>query len=219
MTRLENELLNYKSKYTDTSGTLKNEIGINDRNKLERVERTITNYKLANLYLHPELSLENGVKKYSVNHYLCIHKYLFEDIYSFAGKIRDESINKTIPFCLPQFIYNSLESTLSRMYKESKKISNREELLNFIVRYYPELDVIHPFREGNGRCEREFFRQYIKDICVNNELDNYYLDFSLITDKKDFIKAVIDADICVDDNHLREIFSDILVCYDKGLKK
>ena len=105
------------------------------------------------------------------------------------------------------------------MNKFSRNVHDREKLLDFITYFYSELDVIHPFREGNGRCEREFLRQYISYICENNNLDdNYYLDFSLIEDRNSFINAIVNADICKESDSLRSIFDNILVSDKKYTK-
>ncbi len=218
MSRLESELFNYKP-HSEKNGVLINNFNITDKNELDKVERTNTTARLALLYLKPSLALNDNIKKFSLKHYLNIHKFLFDGIYPFAGVIRDEPIQKDIPFCLPQLIYNNLNDTLKKMDRSSDRVTNRDELLEFITYYFAEIDVIHPFREGNGRCEREFFRQYVIDICEKNNLENYYLDFSLIEDKDDFISAVIDADACIDSDHLKNIFDGILVGGDKKLKR
>ena len=218
LARLKSDLFNYKS-HSEIDGVLINEFNVTDKMELDKLERTNTTARLALLYLKPSLAFEDGMKKFSVNHYLNIHKFLFNGIYPFAGVIRDEPIQKTIPFCLPHLIYNNLTDTLNKMSRDVDRITNRDELLDFITYYFAEVDVIHPFREGNGRCEREFFRQYVIYICEKNNLDSYYLDFSKISDKDDFINAVIDADACIDNKHLRNIFDNILVCEKKEIKK
>lgn len=218
MAKLESELFNYKSHY-ENDGVLINDFNITDKSELDKKERTNTTARLALLYLKPSLALKDNMRKFSLEHYLNIHKFLFDGIYPFAGIIRDEPIQKEIPFCLPQLIYNNLNDTLNRMDKNSNRITNRDELLDFITYYFAEVDVIHPFREGNGRCEREFFRQYVIDLCEKNNLDNYYLDFSLIDNKDDFINAVVDADACIDSEHLRNIFDNILVSEEKKLRR
>lgn len=204
MARIENELLNYKSKYVE-NGVLINKFSIKNQTALDEIERVITSYKLTKLYL------DDDNKKFDVNHYLSIHKYLFEDIYSFAGKIRDENIQKQIPFCLPNLIYSNLESTLNKAKNDSKNIKNREQLIEFLAFYYAELDIIHPFREGNGRCEREFLRQYTKRICKDNNIGDYSLNYDLIDNKEEFIKAVIIADSTCDITYLKEIMNNIVV--------
>ena len=155
---------------------------------------------------------------FDVQHYLNIHKFLFEDIYDFAGEIRSENIAKTIPFCLPNLIYSNLKNTLENAKRDSLRITNEEELIEFLADYYAQIDIIHPFREGNGRCEREFFRQYVLEINKKINFGEYELDYSNIDNKDNFIKAVIIADATCDLTLLKEYMRAILV-KKKNLRK
>lgn len=211
MARL-NEVLNYNSQYTNEKGVLENNLNIDDPIELERVERLMTGFKLANLYLNP------GKQSFDVDHYLGIHKYLFEDIYPFAGQIRSENINKRIPFCLPNFIHENLVNTLKKARIMAERITNEEELMNFITYFYSELDIIHPFREGNGRTEREFLRQYVEKINETISFGTYYLDYNQIENREDFINAIIIADATCDLTYLKEFIRKILVNSNKKIK-
>lgn len=176
-----------------------------DAKLLDKAERMITSYKLAKLYLEP------GSQTFDVNHYLSIHKFLFEDIYSFAGEIRNENITKGIPFCLPNFIYENLHDTLRKANGKVKTIDSRDKLLIFITELFSDLNIIHPFREGNGRCEREFIRQFMDYICKTNNLEAYYLDYSLIEDNNSYLNAVIKAAANLDYSDLLMLFDSILI--------
>lgn len=211
MARLD-DVLNYDSKYIDENNVLKNKINATTLIELEKQERIITNYKLAELYMREN----NG--NFDVQHYLNIHKFLFEDIYDFAGEIRSENIAKTIPFCLPNLIYSNLKNTLENAKRDSLRITNEEELIEFLADYYAQIDIIHPFREGNGRCEREFFRQYVLEINKKINFGEYELDYSNIDNKDNFIKAVIIADATCDLTLLKEYMRAILV-KKKNLRK
>lgn len=204
MSRLESDLLNYSSKYL-SNGVLINKLGLETEEELNKAERMITSYKLAKLYINP------GKQTFDVNHYLAIHKFLFEDIYYFAGEIRSENIAKRIPFCLPNFIYQELDRVLSNALKKVNTIDTRDKLLVFITELYSELDIIHPFREGNGRCEREFIRQFIDYICKKNNLKSYNLDYSAIVNREDYINAVVKADATLDYSDLLTLFDSVLV--------
>ena len=65
-------------------------------------------------------------------------------------EVLDEVIAKRIPFCLPQNIYTFLEDTLNRAKKRAENINSYDELLRVVVEIYSDLDITHPFREGNG---------------------------------------------------------------------
>ncbi len=199
MTEIDNILLNYGKEEV-----LKNKLNINTIEELEKQERLITSYKLAKLYLDP------GKQTFDVEHYLSIHKFLFEDIYDFAGKFRTEKITKRISFCSPMFIYSELERTLKDARNRIKTLTSKEAILDYIPILHSDLDVIHPFREGNGRTEREFIRQYINFVCEFNSLGSMCLDYNKV-DKNEFVDAVVKADALLDYTDLRKIFENILI--------
>ncbi len=203
------EILNYQSPYTRAGGVLQNKLNLDDEELLNKAERMVTSYKLAKLYLDP------GHQTFDIEHYKSIHKFLFEDIYPFAGEIRTEVISKRIPFCLPQYITTELNKLFASLKYTIPNIHNREDLLKFITEFYANLDIIHPFREGNGRTEREFVRQLLDYICKTNGLEEYNLDYSLIENKNEFINAVVKADALLDYSDLMVLFDRILVVKEK----
>lgn len=211
MSRIENEVLNYESKY-EKGGVLDNKLGIENDSSLNKAERMITSFKLAKLYLNP------GKQSFDIEHYLSIHKFLFEDIYPFAGEIRDENISKSIPFCRPEFIAQELKRVLKIAMKLVPTITSREKLLKYVTELYSDLDVIHPFREGNGRTEREFMRQLIDYICQKNNLEPYNLDYSAIKDRDKYIDAVVKADAYLDYTDLMLLFDEILIIKEENLE-
>ena len=92
---------------------------------------------------------------------MSIHKFLFEDIYPFAGLFRNENIAKDY-FQFAEWEY--IESELAKLLTELKNenfLSNlsKEKFAERLAYYWAELNVLHPFREGNGRTTREFLRQ------------------------------------------------------------
>lgn len=181
-------------------GVMVNLLNIRNQEDLEKVERELTTFKLLKLFENP------GKQTFDVNHYLSIHKYLFGDIYPFAGKIRDEAISKAVTFCLPDYIYTNLKETLMRAKKAIPFLDTPEKLFNFILPLYADLDIIHPFREGNGRTIREFMRQYIQYVCVvNNFSEIYFLDYGQIT-REEYLDAVITADALCQYDKLKEAF-------------
>lgn len=217
MEELNNHLKEVFSKQSSycypNSDVLINKKGIKNQTELMEVEKSIVLLKLFNLQV-------NGFKnnKFDVEHYLAIHKYLFEDLYSFAGKTRNENIKKgNTPFCRPEFIYNYLSYTLEEMNKKSRNINNLEELLDFLAYYYSEINIIHPFREGNGRVEREFFRQFVKHLNKNLSFGSFELDYSNITDdvRKYLIEGSIMSATKGDCSTLRLFFENVLKSMEK----
>lgn len=145
---------NSKYCYPNTE-ILINKLNIKDAKKLSIYEAKITAAK--SLSLRQKGITGNFDKK----HFLEIHHYLFEDIYPFAGKLREENIAKgTFRFAMWEYIEPELDKLLKKL-KEENYLANlsKEELAKKLAYYLAELNVLHPFREGNGRTEREFIRQ------------------------------------------------------------
>lgn len=135
-----------------------------------------------------ELEIEHTVKgKYGINHLKRIHKYIFQDIYPFAGQFRLEDISKgSTDFCKSEFIVENLELIFNEMKKEKYlKGLNAQEFSEKVAYYMSEINMIHPFREGNGRSIREFVRQLANNC-------GYIINWSLI-DKETLLNATIIA--------------------------
>ena len=206
---------NYEKMYDTQSkycylGTniLINKADIRDAETLEKLDRLQTTYALSRLYL-TEI---NGT--FGIEHYKAIHKYLFNELYDFAGEFRYENISKDgIPFCRPEFVYRQLNVLLEQMKKQSYKISSEEELLEFLSYFYSEINLVHPFREGNGRTLREFIRQYVLEINKRISFGHYELDFSMLSenDKSMHILACEKSAINGDFRELKNFFKTCLV--------
>ena len=144
------------SKYCyENSGTLINKLDIRDYKQLEKYEAKITAAKSLGL------RIKGITGEFDKKHYISIHQYLFEDLYPFAGKFREENIGKG-EFRFASFEY--IEPELDRLLKELKQENfleglSKQELAKRLAYYLSELNVLHPFREGNGRTNREFIRQ------------------------------------------------------------
>lgn len=168
------------------SNVLVNKFNITNQNRLENVERRIV---LNNLY---ELRTNKYIGKFDITHFTNIHKMLFEDIYPFAGLFRIENISKD-NFRFAE--WNYIESELIRILNELKneeylKNKDKEELSIRLAYYMSELNVLHPFREGNGRTIREFIRQLAF-------INGYILDFEKYEPKvilNAMIKSVVNTD-------------------------
>lgn len=151
--------------------TLKNKLGIVDSAELARQEEKLSKKKAAELFESGYLDkLEPGTFET-----LCeIHKYLFQDIYGFAGKIRDVNIAKT-NFRFASVMY--LEAALENINKMPQSTFDE------IIEKYVEMNVAHPFREGNGRSTRIWL-----DLILKKEL-NLVVDWSEV-DKEDYLLAM-----------------------------
>jgi cell filamentation protein len=151
---------------------LQNKLNIKDQTELARIEEKISKQKAKQLFdfkdnLKNILTTEVGV----FAGLSFIHLYLFEDIYNFAGKMRDVNISKG-DFRFAPVMY--LEQSLKHI--DNMPQSNFDE----IIEKYVEMNIAHPFREGNGRATRIWLdlilKQEIKQVIDWNKVDkNDYL--------------------------------------------
>ena len=121
----------------------------------------------------------------SADYLCCIHKYLFESIYEFAGVYREVEIFKETEFLKPELIKEELTKVIKKYNDLEVNASNKFEIARILGEFYRELIYIHPFREGNGRSIREFLREFAEYKF------NYQLDYSKI-DKKNFLLGITD---------------------------
>ena len=150
---------------------LDNKLGINNSTDLAREEERISKKKAVELFENNILDILE-VGKFSTLQ--TIHKYLFEDIYDFAGKLRNVNIAKG-NFRFASIIY--IEEALKNIDKMPQ--SNFDE----IIEKYVEMNVAHPFREGNGRSTRIWL-----DHILKNEIGKV-IDWSNV-DKEDYLLAM-----------------------------
>ena len=140
------------------SNVLKNKLNIRDNKLLKTAEEEITLIKQMEL-------LKNPIKgNFSKAHLMNIHKFIFEDIYSFAGKIRREQISKAdTMFYPPNLIDRQLDKVFAKIKEKNMiKETDEEKIFDNLAYVMAELNIIHPFREGNGRSIREFIRLMAK---------------------------------------------------------
>lgn len=100
---------------------------------------------------------------YDLSTFKSLHKQLFQDIYEWAGEVRtiDTSKDQT-RFCTADRIVPEADKIFRRLQAENwLEGLSRAELIKRIAEYYGDLNVVHPFREGNGRAQRLLFEQII----------------------------------------------------------
>lgn len=144
--------------YCYPNGVLKNKFKIHDENILNDIETEITTIHLTDMYKNPV----NG--EFDFSHYKKIHKKIFGDIYPFAGKTRTVSMTKgSTTFCIWMYIDEQCKTVFDFINEELlinekyKKIS-KNDFIDIVAKAMIEINLIHPFREGNGRTLREYFR-------------------------------------------------------------
>lgn len=150
---------------------LENKLGIKSSAELAREEERISKKKAVELFENGMLEkLEAG--KFQT---LCeIHKYLFDDIYDFAGKIRTVNLSKG-NFRFAPLMY--LETAIKNVDKMTQNTFDE------IVEKYVEMNIVHPFREGNGRSMRIWL-----DMMLKKQIGQV-VDWSKI-EKEDYLMAM-----------------------------
>ena len=174
-----------------------NKLNIKDNQLLIEAERKIV---LTKSY---ELRKNSKIGNFDLDHFLKIHEFLFEDIYPFAGKFRNENIAKGY-FSFAEWQY--IEPEIKRLFDKLKAENylqgkSREELVKGLAYYLSELNVLHPFREGNGRTIREF----IRELAFFN---GYVLDLQNTT-SEELLKASVDS--IADTKELEETLNRCLI--------
>lgn len=150
---------------------LENKLGITDSAALAREEERISKKKAVELY---DSGILDSLKPGSFAALATIHRFLFEDIYAFAGEVRQVNLAKG-NFRFAPVMY--LEAALVNIEKMPQATFDQ------IVEKYVEMNVAHPFREGNGRSTRIWL-----DLIFKKEL-GMVVDWSLI-DKEDYLLAM-----------------------------
>lgn len=150
---------------------LENKLGINNSAELARAEEKISKAKAIKLY---ESSIVEEFEVGKFSGLVKIHKFLFEELYDFAGKVRTVNIAKG-NFRFAPVMY--LDAALKHI--DDMPQSNFDE----IIEKYVEMNVAHPFREGNGRSTRIWL-----DLILKKEL-KLVIDWNRV-DKEDYLLAM-----------------------------
>ena len=150
---------------------LENKLGITDSSALAREEEKISKKKALELF---ETGYLDTLTAGTFESLSLIHKYLFDEIYEFAGKMREVNIAKG-NFRFAPLMY--LQAALDNIDKMPQKD------FDAIIEKYVEMNIAHPFRGGNGRATRIWL-----DLILKKELGKV-VDWSLV-DKEDYLLAM-----------------------------
>lgn len=145
--------------YVDAStGVLVNLLGIEDAHDLAVAEAEIVTARIRQLDDEP---LHGD---YDVAHLQAFHRHLFGDVYPWAGDFRTVNIARTSSFGDWRHIRTYLDWVFADLATEDHlKGLARDDLVPRLAHYLGEVNAAHPFREGNGRTQRAFFRQLARD--------------------------------------------------------
>ncbi len=172
-------------------------LNIRDEHILSEYETAVTIGKAALLDQSPV----DGA--YDFEHYKEIHRFLFEDLYDWAGKIRTVDMSKKGTVFVKAA---DIEKVASRAFGRMNALNNFadmpfDEFISNIVEFYDITNRLHPFREGNGRTQRVFFTQLIRNA-------GYDIFFSEI-DTNELMIATIQCAHGVSDNLYRLFHSSV----------
>lgn len=179
--------------------TIENRLGITDSSELARKEERITKEKAIELF---DTGIIADFEIGTFSGLASIHKYIFGDIYDFAGQIRKVNLAKGNFRFVPVMYLEEALKNIDKMPKDN---------FDQIVEKYVEMNIAHPFREGNGRSMRIWL-----DVIFKNQIGKV-VDWSRI-EKEDYLMAmerspIKDLEIkyllknaLTEDIHNREIF-------------
>lgn len=178
--------------YEGTS-CLINKFDIKDEVILKELETTITLNKITEYSLNPLFD------SFDVQHYKNIHRYLFGDIYDWAGEYRTVDMSKkgTI-FAEAENVENLMSNCFKRLNDKNLFQGLKfDDFIDDFVDFYCVTNMIHPFREGNGRTQRVFLNQLINK-------NGYDIDFFEIDTDELMIATIQSANGVTD--YLKDIF-------------
>ncbi|EAL8059704.1 cell filamentation protein Fic [Campylobacter jejuni] len=167
-----------------------NKLGIKDEKEFEIVARNYTAIRSDELRINPIKG------NFDYQHLKNIHKYIFQDVFHWAGKDRMEVglsgfISKGDSlFCSAEYIHGEAKKIFDNLAKNNY-LKNSKDLNHFakdLANFTSDLNALHPFREGNGRTQRIFLNELAKNA-------GYKLDLNLISKEK-MIEASIEAMKC-----------------------
>lgn len=175
--------MEFEDYFINGTNVLKNKFNITNQDELSDIERKIVLIKLTELDKKIDYDTKPNVELLKM-----IHKYLFEDIYYFAGEYREINMFKQTGFTN----YKAISYELNECINKYLNLDITRELSVFEVakilgELYRELINIHPFREGNGRSSREFLRRY------SIYKFGYDIDYTKVN-KRNFLEGILDPD-------------------------
>ena len=142
--------------YPDTD-ILKNKMNIHSQRQLFEAETRIVSVRLYQLQKHPVKGC------FDLAHLCRIHQFIFQDLYSWAGELRTINIAKKSLFCLVQHMAGYAQTIFPAYYNDCMRTKDhQDEFIHVLAEHYADLNALHPFREGNGRSQRE----YCRELCL-----------------------------------------------------
>jgi cell filamentation protein len=144
------------------TGLLRNLIGARTKDALEEAEADLSFARLMQLMEHPPRATGDLAELRA------IHRYLFQDIYGWAGQTRTVDIRKNVKgagFFLPVAMIDRAASFAAAELRDENMLRGlaRDRFIERLAYHYEQFNYIHPFREGNGRAQRVFWNRITRD--------------------------------------------------------
>ena len=140
------------------SSVLINKLNIRNARKLLAAEIDLTSIRLQELESNPLRG------SFDFLHLRRIHKYIFQDLYTWAGEVRTVEIGKGNLFCTTACIDSYAACIFDKYFRQCYDVKeNKGQFVETLAKNYGDLNALHPFREGNGRAQREFARVVCKE--------------------------------------------------------
>lgn len=182
--------------YIDSkTGILRNLADITDPDALLFFESGVVTKRIQELY-------ENPIKIKDVESLFAIHRHLFQDVYSWAGKKRNVEISKAGKQFFPTIYFENAFQFIDSLISNYKNISknNKQQLAEQLAEILDNVNYLHPFREGNGRTQRELLKLLAleKRLSLNlNPPDNksifdQYMQGTINSDVKALTKLILE---------------------------
>ncbi|WNV90700.1 Fic family protein [Umezawaea sp. Da 62-37] len=151
------------------SNVLINKLGVTDAAVLRQIESEVTFLR------DTQLKTTTLPGRYDLTHLRALHRHLFGDVYPWAGEIRRADLTRTATFAHWAHI-ESYGAQVFASLREEKFLSTLDikPFLDRFTHFYAEVNALHPFREGNGRAQRAFFRQLA--LAAGHRIDFARLD-------------------------------------------
>ena len=184
--------------YYDGTTCLINKFNIKNEEQLAKIEASITLAKNAELEKNPIKG------DFDFEHYKQIHRFLFEDLYDWAGMVRTVDISKKGTNFISADKIETVANACFQRLEDHNYFKNLgfDDFVENIVDFYCSTNMLHPFREGNGRTQRIFIAQLIR-FC------GYDINFSEIDTDELMVATIHSANGITD--YLTEIFRKHLI--------
>jgi cell filamentation protein len=172
-----------------------NKYSIEEQKPLHKIEGMLTGRRLLELMKNPI----DG--EFDLKHLQKIHKYIFQDLYSWAGEIRTTNISNGNDFAHHMVVGMYFEESVSNSLKKThylREFTTKSVFVEKLAYYFDHVNAAHPFRDGNGRAQREFFRI----LALKN---NFQIDWSYTT-AEEMIGSSIQSLVKNDNSGIKQIF-------------